>query len=58
MAFCNHRFSPIRDEQLRAGGYRYIMAGKYLAIYRLLCDTVVVYHIAYGATDYPKLLRG
>lgn len=43
---------------MRAGGYRYIMAGKYLAIYRLLCDTVVVYHIAYGATDYPKLLRG
>lgn len=48
---------PIRDEQLRTGGYRYIMAGKYLVIYRLLGDTVVVYHIAHGATDYPKLLR-
>ena len=43
---------PVRDEQLRVGGYRYI-----LAIYRLLGDTVVVYHIAHGATDYPKLFR-
>lgn len=37
--------------------YRYILAGKYLVIYRLLGDTVVVYHIAHGATDYPKLFR-
>ena len=43
---------PVRDEQLRVGGYRYI-----LVIYRLLGDTVVVYHIAHGATDYPKLFR-
>ena len=48
---------PVRDEQLRVGGYRYILAGKYLVIYRLLGDTVVVYHIAHGATDYPKLFR-
>ena len=34
-----------------------ILAGKYLVIYRLLGDTVVVYHIAHGATDYPKLFR-
>ena len=24
---------PVRDEQLRVGGYRYILAGKYLVIY-------------------------
>ena len=34
---------PVRDEQLRVGGYRYILA--------------VVYLIAHGATDYPKLFR-
>lgn len=49
---------PVRDEQLRVGGYRYILADKYLVVYRLFGDTVIVYHIAHGATDYPKLLRG
>ena len=48
---------PIRDEQLRAAGYRYILAGKYLIFYRPIGDTIVIYHIAHGATDYPKLLK-
>lgn len=48
---------PIRDGELRAAGYRYILAGKYLVIYRVLGERVVVYHIAHGATDYPKLFR-
>ena len=48
---------PVRDAQLSAGGYRYVLAGKYLIFYRLLGDTVFVYHIAHGATDYPKLFR-
>ena len=47
----------IRDEQLNAAGYRYISAGKYLIFYRLFGDTVVIYHIAHGATDYPKLFK-
>lgn len=48
---------PVRDEQLCAAGYRYILAGKYLIFYRLFGDTIVIYHIAHGATDYPKLLK-
>ena len=48
---------PVRDAQLNAAGYRYILAGKYLVFYRLLGDTVVIYHIAHGASDYPKLLK-
>lgn len=47
----------IRDDLLSAAGYRYILASKYLIIYRLLGDTIVIYHIAHGATDYPKLLK-
>lgn len=47
----------IRDDLLIAAGYRYILAGKYLIIYRLLGDTVVIYHIAHGAADYPKLIK-
>ena len=48
---------PVLDAQLNAAGYRYILAGKYLVFYRLLGDTVVIYHIAHGASDYPKLLN-
>jgi len=48
---------PVRDDQLNAAGYRYILAGKYLVFYRLLGGTVVIYHIAHGSSDYPKLLK-
>lgn len=47
----------IRDDQLRGAGYRYVLAAQYLIFYRLLENTVVVYHIAHGSTDYPKLLK-
>lgn len=47
----------VRDEELRQAGYRYVGVGKYLIFYRLHGDTVFVYHIAHGATDYPKLLK-
>lgn len=47
----------VRDEQLSAAGYRYISAGKYLIFYRQSGDTVVIYHIAHSATDYPKLFK-
>ena len=48
---------PVRNDELSAAGYRYILAGKYLMFYRLLGDTVVIYHIAHGASEYPKLLK-
>lgn len=48
---------PVRDNELRNAGYRYILAGKYLIIYRVLGESVIVYHIAHGAADYPKLFR-
>lgn len=48
---------PVRDEVLGTAGYRYILAGKYLIIYRVLGESVIIYHIAHGATDYPKLFQ-
>ena len=48
---------PVRDEVLETAGYRYVLAGKYLIIYRVLGESVIIYHIAHGATDYPKLFR-
>lgn len=45
------------DKELRDGGYRYVIAGKYICVYRLIEDCVYVYHIAHGASNYPRLFR-
>lgn len=47
----------IQDDELRKAGFRYILAAPYLVFYRFFKDTVTVYHIAHGATDYPKLFK-
>ena len=33
------------------------VAGKYICVYRILGDTVYVYHIAHGASNYPLLFK-
>lgn len=48
---------PLRDAELRSLGYRYILAGKYVIIYRPIAGTVVVYHIFDGRSDYPTLFK-
>ena len=47
----------IRDVELRRLGYRYVVVKNHLMFYRLIGDTVYVYHIVHGRTDYPTLLR-
>ena len=37
-----------RDAELLKSGYRYVIAGQYLCVYRLIVDTVFVYHIVHG----------
>ena len=46
-----------QDKELRNGGYRYVIAGKYICAYRLIAETVYVYHIAHGASNYPTLFK-
>ena len=46
-----------RDRMLREAGYRLVISGKYLAAYRLVGNSVFVYHIAHGASDYPTLIK-
>ena len=46
-----------RDRMLREAGYRLVISGKYLAVYRLVGNSVFVYHIAHGASDYPTLIQ-
>ncbi len=46
-----------QDKELRNGGYRYVIAGKYICVYRLIAGTVYVYHMAHGASNYPTLFK-
>ncbi len=47
----------MRETELRNLGYRFLVAEKYIIIYRLIGDTVYVYHIFDGRSDYPTLFR-
>ena len=49
--------SSPRDRWLREAGFRLVISGKFIAVYRLIGSAVYVYHIAHGATDYPKLMK-
>lgn len=45
------------DNELLKNGYRYVIAGKYICVYRLIADKVFVYHIVHGASNYPILFK-
>ena len=45
------------DRELLKNGYRYVIAGKYICIYRQIADIVYVYHIAHGTSNYPLLFK-
>ena len=38
-------------------GYRKIICGDYVCVYKCIDQTVVIHRIVHGATDYPKLLN-
>lgn len=46
-----------QDKELRNCGYRYVIAGKYICVYRQIGDTIFVYHIAHGASNYATLFK-
>ena len=46
----------VPDPELKSQDYRMLVCDKYVCIYRLIGDTVYIYHIAHGATEYNKLL--
>lgn len=46
----------IRDEELSKGGYRILISGEYICIYRIINETVYIYHIANGRTEYKNLI--
>ncbi|GHT71916.1 hypothetical protein FACS1894110_25770 [Spirochaetia bacterium] len=44
-----------RDTELREKGYRMLVVAHYICIYRRIQNTIYVYHIADGRSDYPRL---
>ena len=47
--------SQTPDAWLNRKGYRMVICKKHVAIYRLVADTIFVYHIADMQTEYTKL---
>lgn len=48
---------PHPDKRLAAEGYRkLVLTDTYVAVYKVIEDTVVVYGVFNGRTDYPRLL--
>lgn len=47
--------SMTRDKWLDKQGYRMVICGKHVAIYRVIKETVYIYHIADTQTEYTKL---
>ena len=45
------------DKDLQRQGYRKLICGNYLCFYRLIGETIFVYHIADGRTEYKRLFR-
>lgn len=47
--------SVLPDDWLNGQGYRMVICKKHVAIYRLIGDTVYIYHIVNTQTEYTKL---
>jgi len=45
------------DEVLCNQGYRKIISGDDVCIYKVVDGVVYIYRVVHGATDYPKLMR-
>ena len=45
------------DDWLNEQGYRMMISGKHVSIYRVVKDIVYIYHIADTRTEYTKLFK-
>ena len=45
----------IRDDELCSLGYRFLVVERYVLIYRVINDSVIIYHIFDGRSDYQSL---
>lgn len=49
--------SRASDDWLNEQGYRMVISGKHVSIYRVIKDIVYIYHIADTRTEYTKLFK-
>ena len=47
----------VPDAELARDGYRMLICGKYLCLYRFVEEVVFICHIIHGARNYPVLLQ-
>jgi toxin ParE1/3/4 len=45
------------EDELNSLGYRVVISGKYVCVYKIIVDTIFVYHIIHGSRDYPRLFK-
>lgn len=46
-----------KDKPLKLKGYRMLICGHYICVYRVQENIIYVYHIVDGRTNYPKLTQ-
>lgn len=51
-------FPTVPDAELAEQGYRMVIYKKYISVYRVIDDTVYIYHVADGRTNYPQIIKG
>jgi len=50
-------YPHVPDAELSRQGYRMTLYKKYVCVYRVIDETVFVYHVADGRSDYGQLIR-
>jgi len=47
----------VDEDELKGLGFRKVISGMYICIYRLEGDKVYIYHVADGRTEYKRIFR-
>lgn len=48
---------PVPEPKMRKAGFRMLIVGKYLLLYKIIDDEINILRILHGAKDYSRLLR-
>ncbi len=46
------------DEEMKKNGFRFVVSGEYISIYRISGKTAYIYHIFHGAREYSGVFKG
>ena len=49
--------AAVVEDELNPLGYRVVISGKYVCVYKIIGETIFVYHIVHGSRDYPRLFK-